>query len=148
MDIWIITDSAADCTPKEISELNIDILDMPVIFDGETEPCLNIDIFWTSLLSNKTAFTSQPSPEVIRGYFDLAKSTQSTVICILISSHFSGTYETAVGIKEEVGYENIYIIDSLNAYQNKKTCLTVYSKGIKSKEKDKIFPCFFILVLL
>lgn len=134
MKLQIVTDTAADCTSEEITELSIDVLELPVTFEGENEPCRDINLFWKNLLSDKTAFTSQPSPEAIKNLFLEAEKNGNTVICILISSHFSGTYETAVKIKEETGYDKIHIIDSLNASVAEK--VLVY-EACKMRDADR-----------
>ncbi|MGN0961038.1 MAG: DegV family protein, partial [Christensenellales bacterium] len=44
-----------------------------------------------------------------------AKDNNYALICIFISSALSGTFGTAQTVKKEVAFENIYLIDSLNA---------------------------------
>ena len=115
MKIRIFTDTSADCLEQEIKQLGIEIIELPVTFDGELEPCRNNELFWKTLLSGKLARTSQPSPEILRNVFADAKSKGDALIYISISSKMSGTYENALAIKNEIGYDNIYIVDSLNA---------------------------------
>ncbi len=59
--------------------------------------------------------TAMPSPAVFAEIFEKAKKNGDEVICILLSSALSGTYQSAVTAKEMVGYEKVYIIDSLRA---------------------------------
>ena len=115
MKLRIVTDTAADCFEHDIKDLDIEIVDLPVTFDGETEPCHDIDLFWKLLVSGRVARTSQPSPEVFRTLFTDAQEHGDTLIYISISSNMSGTYANALAVKEQVGYENIYVVDSLNA---------------------------------
>ena len=56
--------------------------------------------------------TSLPSPECFVKIFEEAKNKKEEVVCILISSGFSGTYQGAMLAKSMVDYEGIYIIDS------------------------------------
>ena len=115
MKIRILTDTASDLTPAEVERLNIDIVELPVTMDGEEISWKEIDTFWKLLIEGKLARTSQPSPEVFRTAFEQAKKDGDALICIVISSGMSGAYDSAVAVKEEVGYENVYVIDSKNA---------------------------------
>ena len=115
MKIRIVTDTAADCFQEDITNLGIEIVELPVTFEGETEPCRDIDLFWKLLVSGRVARTSQPSPEVFRELFTDAKEHGDTLIYISISSNMSGTYANALAVKEQLGYENVYVVDSLNA---------------------------------
>lgn len=115
MKTLIFTDTGADCLQHEIESLDINIIELPVTFDGEYTPCRNSDEFWQKLISGMVARTSQPSPEALRQHFEQAKQNQTAIVYVTISSRLSGTYETAVAIKEEVGYDEIYVVDSLNA---------------------------------
>ncbi len=112
MNIKIYTDTAADLTPQEITELGVNIINMPVTFDDEVEPTESLDEFWDKIEAGKFAKTSQPSPELFRDAFQSAKDGGYAVLMILISDKLSGTFETANFIKEQVGYEHIYIVNS------------------------------------
>lgn len=67
------------------------------------------------MISSKETFpkTSQPAPQVYVEAFEEAKEAGDTLLCILLSSGVSGTYQSAVLAKSIVEYDNIYIIDSL-----------------------------------
>ena len=47
--------------------------------------------------------------------FEKAKEQGDTLLCILLSSALSGTYQSAVLAKSIVEYDGIYLIDSLSA---------------------------------
>ena len=115
MKVRILMDTASDCTVKDVENLKFDLIELPVTLDGEEISWKDVDTFWQKLIAGKLARTSQQSPEAFRAKFEEAKQEGSALVCILISSHMSGSYDSAVAIKEEVGYEHIYVIDSLNA---------------------------------
>ena len=120
MKLRIVTDTAADCLKQEITAFNIDIIDLPVTFDNETETCHDMTTFWSKLLDGGVARTSQPSPEDIKKCFTAAKDAGDELIFVTISSRLSGTYESALSIQKELGYDNVYIVDSLNASASEK----------------------------
>ena len=115
MKVRILTDTASDCTVEDVENLKFDLIELPVTLDGEEISWKEVDVFWQKLIAGKLARTSQQSPEAFRAKFEEAKQEGSALVCIFISSHMSGSYDSAVAIKEEVGYEHIYVIDSLNA---------------------------------
>jgi len=116
MAILILTDSASDITAAELTTQQISCVPLSVIFGDTTYETLNTNDFY-HLLTTSGIFphTSQPSPERFCQVFEAAKERGDSVIAILISSALSGTYQSAVLAKNIVDYDNIYLIDSLNA---------------------------------
>ena len=57
--------------------------------------------------------SSQPAPQLFVDVFEGAKKNHDTLLCIMLSSGVSGTYQSAVLAKNIVEYDNIYIVDSL-----------------------------------
>lgn len=115
--IKLLTDSTADFTQDEARELGIAVVPLTVNF-GDTHYADGIDMslpeFYSRLATTqKLPTTSQPSPDAFLEHFDKAKENGDTLVCILISSHLSGTYQSAQIAKEVCDYDNIYIIDSL-----------------------------------
>ena len=86
---------------------------MPVSYDDKEIFDIDIKEFWKLQLAGKRMRTSQPSRERMVEEFQKAKDNKYALICIFISSALSGTSETAKSVKEEVGYENIYLIEHL-----------------------------------
>ena len=115
MKIRIVTDTAADCLEQEIENWNIEVVNLPVTFDGELEPCQDVNLFWKTLMSGSTARTSQPSPDVFCQLFEDARKHNDALIYISISSKLSGTFANALAIKQQYGYDNVYVVDSLGA---------------------------------
>ena len=162
MNVRILTDTASDCTPQEVEQLKLDLIELPVTLDGEEVSYKDVDIFWQKLIEGKLARTSQQSPEVFRSKFEEAKQQGDALVCILISSHMSGSYDNAVAIKEEVGYEHVYVIDSLNASTTEMilvreacrlrdegaTAQQIVEHVEKLKHRVKIFACLDTLKYL
>lgn len=119
--IKIMTDSTSDIDLEYAKKLNIEVVPLKVIF-GQKEYKDRVDLqpeqFYDLLASsNSLPSTSQPSPQDYLDIYEKIKETKDTLIVITLSSVLSGTYQSACIAKDLVDYENIYIIDSLNATQ-------------------------------
>ncbi len=119
MGIRIITDSTSDISPAEAKQLGITVIPLKVIF-GEKEyregTEISIEEFYDKLVkAEKLPTTSQPSPDDFLASFQEAKEAGDSVVVILIASKLSGTVQSAVIAKELARYEDIHIVDSLNA---------------------------------
>lgn len=119
--IRIITDSTADIDLEQAKELAIDIVPLKVIIDGK-EYKDRIDLQPTQfyqLLSDNDALptTSQPSPQEFLTLYEEAKDQGDSVVVMTLSSQISGTYQSAMIAKDLAEYDNIYVVDSLNATQ-------------------------------
>lgn len=117
--IRILTDSTADFSQQEAASLGVRVVPLTVNF-GEEHYLDGVEItaedFYEKLVNaQKLPTTSQPSPELFLQEFEDAKAAGDEVVCVLISSALSGTFQSAQIAKEEVGYEPIYLIDSLQA---------------------------------
>ena len=141
MAIKIITDSASDITLKEMSEKNVELVPLTVqcgediYVDDKTIP---MEMFWKMLLDGLSVKTSLPSPNEFLKVFEAAKQTGDEVICILVSSKLSGTYQSAMLAKEICDYDKIYIIDSKTAAAAEKLqvfeACSMRDKGTCAKE--------------
>lgn len=77
---------------------------------------LECDEFYEMLINGKDfPSTSQPSPQNFTDLFEDAKNNGDDLILITISSALSGTYQSACMAKEIVGYDRIFVVDSLTA---------------------------------
>ncbi len=115
--VIIATDSAADFEPQELKEKNITCIPMSVSF-GDQIFLENISItkeeFFDKIDTNPFfPKTSQPSPAMFKELFEKVKSNNDEIVYIPLSSGISGDYQTAVGAKNMVDYDKIYIVDSL-----------------------------------
>lgn len=113
--IRILVDSASDVAIK--NDENITVVPLKInMNDNEYYDGINIghDEFYEMLTASKTfPKTSQPSPQAFAEEFEKAKEQGDELICILLSSGVSGTYQSACLAKDIVDYDRIYVIDSL-----------------------------------
>ena len=113
----IATDSAADFEMEELQQMNVTYLPMSVNF-GNDSYLENIDItkneFFERLKSDPNfPKTSQPAPGLFEELFEKAKQNGDEVIYLPLSTGLSGDYQSAMAIKDMVGYDGVYIIDTL-----------------------------------
>lgn len=117
--VRIITDSAADFEPVELERMNIACVPLSVFF-GETEYQENINItkeqFYHLLLTEEDfPRTAQPAPYNFEKLVREAHEQGDETLIITLSSKISGTYESALMVKQTLGYDDCYVFDSLNA---------------------------------
>ncbi len=110
MKIKLITDTGADLLDEEIIKNNILVVNLAVTFNN-IEFNDTLDVFWNNLIDGKISKTSQPSPQAFINAFSSIKNDEIGLY-ISLSSMLSGTYQTAMMVKEQNNYDNIYIIDS------------------------------------
>ena len=99
MSVRIFTDSASDITLQEMEEKQIGLIAMPLLCGEKTyidDKTIPMTTFWEMLLDGVNIKTSLPSPECFVKIFEEAKNKKEEVVCILISSGFSGTYQGAM----------------------------------------------------
>lgn len=117
--IKILMDSASDCPKVEAEKMGMEIVSLQVSIAGqEFLDGVNLEKnHFYELLRETGEFpkTSQPSPQEFCDIFEKIKENGDELICILLSSALSGTYQSAVIAKEMVEYDKIYLIDSLSA---------------------------------
>ncbi len=112
--IRILVDSASD-VPYGNGEIYVVPLSITInektYVDGAE---LGHDEFYEMLTSSQEfPKSSQPSPQAFVQFFQQVKDNEDELICILLSSGVSGTYQSACIAKEMVDYDKIHIIDSL-----------------------------------
>lgn len=117
--IRILVDSSSDYTVEEIKNKGMELVPITITI-GEKSYVdgydLGRDEFYEILQdSNDFPKTSQPSPQSFLDIFKDTKEKGDELICILLSSGLSGTYQSAVLAKNMVEYDPIYLIDSLSA---------------------------------
>lgn len=115
--VKILTDSSCTLTQDEAKKLGVDVIPLGITF-GSTGYKDGVDIdneqFYKLLLEGKNyPHTSQPSPQELEEIFTTAKNKGETVLFLPLSSKISGTYECAMRVKEQGGFDNVYIYDSL-----------------------------------
>lgn len=117
--IKILVDSSSDYKMEEIKQKGMEFVPLHITF-GETtyedNVTLQHDDFYRMLTeSEEFPKTSQPSPQDFLEIFEKAKENGDELICILISSSLSGTFQSATLAKSMVDYDKIHLIDSLSA---------------------------------
>jgi len=117
--IKIVTDSTSDIDLEYGKKLNVDIVPLKIII-GEKEYKDRIDLqpdsFYDLLETSEVLpTTSQPSPQDFLNIYEEAKKNKDSIIVITLSSLVSGTFQSAHIAKDLIEYDDIYIIDSLNA---------------------------------
>lgn len=133
--IKIITDSTSDIDLEYAKALNIEIVSLKVIFETKEfkdRVDLQPEQFY-NLLTTSTILptTSQPSPQDFLDLYKKAKENHDKVIVITLSSLLSGTYQSACIAKDLAEYDDIYIIDSLNATQGLRL---IVEKAVKLRD--------------
>lgn len=113
--VRIITDSSADFDKTERAKYGLTVFDMPVVFDDETQNTTDLNEFWKKVISGKTAHTSQPSQQEMQEEFERAKANNEKVVCVLLGSALSSTYESAMAIVKNLNYNGIYVVDTCTA---------------------------------
>ena len=117
--VRIITDSAADFEPAELEKLNITCIPLTVLV-GQKDYRENVDLTkdgFYELLKGNEGFpkTSQASPQVLADLFEDAKRSGEEAVYITLSSALSGTWQSAMFIREGADYDGAYVVDSKNA---------------------------------
>ncbi|MCM1186344.1 MAG: DegV family protein [Lachnoclostridium sp.] len=117
--IKILVDSSSEYIMEEIKANQMELIPISISL-GEKAYMDGIDLnrskFYELLINSKEfPKTSQPSPQAFLDIFKNAKQTGDSLICILLSSALSGTFQSAVLAKNMVDYDGIYLIDSRSA---------------------------------
>ena len=111
--IKILVDSTADCAKSSFVDA---VIPVEIFIDGKNYIDgidIDADTFYQLLVkSSEFPKTSQPSPERFMTVFSAAKEAGDEVLCLILSSALSGTFQSACIAKETVGYDGIYIIDT------------------------------------
>ena len=116
MSTYIIADTMCDVPREYIDKYNIKIMPLTVHF-GEESYLDGIDItpeqFFNKLeKSVELPKTSQVTPVEFSKVFKEELNKGNKILAILGSSHLSGTHDSAILAKEELGSKDIFIIDS------------------------------------
>ena len=131
--IRLLVDSAADI--KQDNAENIYVVPLSInILGKDYLDGLEIqnDDFYKMLTSGKVySKTAAPSPEMFLKVFEEVKANGDELICILLSSGVSGTYQSACIAKDAIEYKNIHIIDSLTGSYGVKILTIEAQKMIK-----------------
>ncbi|MDQ2865198.1 MAG: DegV family protein [Candidatus Eremiobacteraeota bacterium] len=119
MAIAIVTDSTSDIVPERAREIDVSIVPLLVIF-GDRSYRDYIDLsraqFYEKLETQSALpITSQPTSQMFEDAFRPLVEAGSSILCITVSSHLSGTINAARAAKERFPGATIEIYDSLTA---------------------------------
>lgn len=139
--IRIITDSAADFEPKELEQLNITCIPLPVRF-GQQEYQENINLskneFYSLLLSCEDhPQTSQASPQILLDLFEDADKAGDEAVYFTLSSALSGTYQSALITRNLADSHRCHVLDSLNATGGQRL---IVEYAAKLRDQGKTVP--------
>lgn len=114
--IELITDSTSDLSPALAAKLGVQVLPLTVHF-GEESFRDGVDItnadFYARLRKAETLpTTSQINPETFIDVFREVLDRGNQAVGIFISSELSGTCQSAQIAREELGSDDIFVIDS------------------------------------
>lgn len=117
MGIKIITDSICDVPKEYVEKYNIRVMPLTVNF-GDKSFKDGIDLTLEEFLeklekSDMLPTTSQVTPVDFLEVFREETAQGNKVIAIHGSSQLSGTYNSAVIAAEQIGREDIYVVDSM-----------------------------------
>lgn len=99
MRVAVVTDSNSGITQEQAGELNIYILPMPFMIDGETfyeDIDLTQEEFYSKMNAGADISTSQPSPQSVTDLWDRLLKEYDELVHIPMSSGLSGACQTAM----------------------------------------------------
>ncbi|MGL5152012.1 MAG: DegV family protein, partial [Clostridium sp.] len=119
MAIKLVTDSTSYIPDELVKELDIRVVSLNVIMNGESRREVELDneIFYDEMdKNNEIPTSSQPSMEEVKSCFEDIVKNGDDVVAVFLSSKMSGTYSSAHLIKEmvleEYPHAKIEILDS------------------------------------
>lgn len=119
MSVQILTDSTSDILPEEAEQKGVRVVPLLVNF-GEEAFRENVEIthqeyFRRLAQAESLPTTSQPTPQDFLAHFEQVRDAGDSLVCVLLASKLSGTFQSAQLAKELSGYDEIYIVDSQQA---------------------------------
>ena len=145
MGIRVVTDSACDLPAPLIEALGIEIVPLTIRFGDEEfvdRVELSADEFWERLEHSDTLpETAAPSPGAFETCFrDLAARGATGIVCINLSSHLSGTMQSAqVAAAATVDVCPVQVIDSQSASMGQgNLCLTAARRAADGDSLESI----------
>ncbi len=117
--ISIVTDSTSDISPERAKELGITVVPLFVVFgDKSYRDCIDLQRpeFYEKLQTEKVLpITSQPTAQMFEDAFRPLVEAGDEILCIVISSHLSGTINAARAAAQRFPGAKIEIYDSESA---------------------------------
>jgi len=109
--VRIVTDSSSDLDLATQQDLEISVVPLIVTVGAESylDTELSNDDFWQLASGPIRPGTSQPTPGAFRQAFDGAIAQGYDVLCLTVTGHHSGTYDSAAMVAQE--YEGRVVVD-------------------------------------
>ncbi|MCE5192723.1 MAG: DegV family protein [Candidatus Cryosericum sp.] len=120
MAIHIVTDSMA-CLPQEyVQQHKVTVVPLKVSLDGvyyRDGIDITNDEFYRRLVAGAKGGSTQPSPEEFTSAYGaiLQEDPAGKIVSLHVSSHLSGTLNSAQIGRNEVGADRVHLVDTLNA---------------------------------
>lgn len=119
MNCRVFVDTAADITVKEAEELGLELIELPVTFNGQLySQCEDEDFsrFYKKIAEEDALpSTSQPAFGDLLSLFKEIKKAGQEAVYLTISIGISGAYESAMKALDLVDYDKIFIVNSNTA---------------------------------
>ena len=119
----IVSDGSCDLTQEDAKKLNVEIVPFYVVFENEQYLKEGVDVsvadFYQKMIDNPNVFpkSSLPSVEDYVSCFEKHLKDGKDIICLCITTKFSGSYNSASSAKqlleEEYPERKITIIDTM-----------------------------------
>ena len=146
MKIAIVTDSNSGITQAQAKELEIAVIPMPFMINGETyEEDINLtqEQFYAHLTDGAEISTSQPSPETVMKLWDELLGEYDQIVHIPMSSGLSGSCQTAMMLADEEEYEGkVFVVNnqriSVTQRQSALDAKEMAAKGMDGAEIKKV----------
>ena len=117
--IRFLVDSSSDYIPAALQTRGIEYVPLSITIADHTYKDgidLTRDEFYRLLQENEGfPKTALPSPADFLDVFEDVKEKGEELVCVLLSSGLSGTYQSALTAKAMVEYDKIYLVDSCSA---------------------------------
>lgn len=117
--IKILVDTSSDYTVEEIQAQGMELVPLHITMNGkdyrDAYDLSKDEFFEMQKECEEFPKTSQPTPQDFVEIFEKAKEAGDELICILLSTSLSGTFQSAALAKNIVEYDKIHLVDSLTA---------------------------------
>jgi DegV family protein with EDD domain len=117
--IAVVTDSSAYIPAEAQSGLDITVIPVWLVWDGESyRDGIDItpDTFYPRLQTSKTLPTSsQPTVMEFKALFEQLSSSADAIVAVLVSSKISGTVASAMTAATELPDLSIHVVDSMTS---------------------------------
>lgn len=114
--IAIATDSNSGITQAQAKELDVAVLPMPFMIDGETyyeDISLTQPAFYEKLNGDAAISTSQPSPEEVMNFWRGLLEENDEIVHIPMSSGLSGSCQSAFMLSREPEFEGrVHVVNN------------------------------------